>query len=164
MKKLLLTLMLVMPMSVFAQKFGHFNLTEVAAAMPEYATAQADMESKSKVYQDELQRMQDEFQTKLEDYQKNAETLPDAVKERRESELRDLQQRIEEYVNKSRQELSQLESQKMQEIQEKLLKAVKAVGQNGGYVYIFDVSSLPYVSDTLSKDVTADVKAQLGIK
>ena len=164
MKKVLVALMLVLPMSVFAQKFGHFNMTDIAQAMPEFAAGQQELEAKSKVYQDELQRMQDEFKVKLEDYQKNAESLPDAIKERREQELTDLQQKMQDYVDKSRQDLAQFEAQKMKEIQEKLLKAVEDVGQAGGYVYIFDVASIPYVSKTLSVDVTNDVKTKLGIR
>ena len=40
---------------------------------------------------------------------------------------------------------------------------VIAMGKAGGYVYIMDVSAgIPYISDTLSKDVTAEVKAQLN--
>lgn len=51
----------------------------------------------------------------------------------------------------------------MQPITTKLVNAIKAVGKAGGYVYIMDVSSgIPYISDTLSKDVTAEVKAQLN--
>ena len=43
------------------------------------------------------------------------------------------------------------------------VEAIKAVGKAGGYVYIMDVTSgIPYISDTLSKDVTAEVKAQLN--
>ena len=51
----------------------------------------------------------------------------------------------------------------MPEFTTKLVNAIKAVGKAGGYVYIMDVSSgIPYISDTLSKDVTAEVKAQLN--
>ena len=51
----------------------------------------------------------------------------------------------------------------MTPITTKLVDAIKAVGKNGGYVYIMDVSAgIPYISDTLSKDVTSDVKAQLN--
>ena len=51
----------------------------------------------------------------------------------------------------------------MQPITTKLLDAIKAVGKAGGYVYIMDLSAgIPYVSDTLSKDVTAEVKAELN--
>ena len=165
MKKVLVAaLMLVLPACVFAQKFGHFNMTEIAQAMPEFAAGQQEMEAKSKVYQDELQRMQDEFKAKLEDYQKNAESLPDAVKERREQELTDLQTRIQEYVEKCRQDLAQMESQKLQEIQEKVIKALEEVAQAGGYVYVFDAAGIPYISKTLSTDLTGEVKTKLGIR
>ena len=54
----------------------------------------------------------------------------------------------------------------LQPIAKKIDDAIKAVGQEGGYVYIFDLSStqIPYVSETLSTDVTSIVKSKLGIK
>ena len=53
----------------------------------------------------------------------------------------------------------------MAPIMQKLDAAIQAVGQADGYVYIFDVARTPiaYIS-TQSVDVTAKVKAQLGIK
>jgi hypothetical protein len=48
---------------------------------------------------------------------------------------------------------------------EKITKAIKEVGVAGGYLYIFDTSSgIPYISETLSTDVTGAVKAKLGIQ
>lgn len=39
------------------------------------------------------------------------------------------------------------------------------MGQTGGYVYIMDIQGgIPYISTTLSTDVTAQVKAKLGLK
>jgi outer membrane protein len=54
----------------------------------------------------------------------------------------------------------------MDGIQAKKLKAIQAVGEEGGYVCIFDVAGgvVPYVSSTLTTDVTEAVKAKLGIK
>ena len=49
-------------------------------------------------------------------------------------------------------------------IQKKLLDAINAVGQAGGYVYIMQTGSALYISTTLSTDVTAQVKAKLGLK
>ena len=39
MKKLILMLMLIAPLSVFAQKFGHINSQEIMAQMPEFIKA-----------------------------------------------------------------------------------------------------------------------------
>ena len=53
----------------------------------------------------------------------------------------------------------------MTEIRQKVLGAVKQIGDAGGYVYIMDTSmGIPYISATLSTDVTAEIKSKLGIK
>lgn len=53
----------------------------------------------------------------------------------------------------------------MQAISTKVSEAIKAVGSTGGYVYIMDTTGgIPYISTTLSTDVTAQVKGKLGLK
>ena len=113
----------------------------------------------------ELKKMQEELQTKAEDYQKNQATLPDAVKQRREQELQELNQRLEQYYQTSQQSLQQAQSQKMQAITQKITTVIKELGVAGGYVYVMDTSSgIPFISETLSTDITSQVKAKLGIK
>lgn len=164
MKKLLTVLIVALPMSLFAQKFGHFNSADIIPSMPEYTAAQAEVQNASQQYEDELKKMQEELQTKYEDYQQNAATMVDAVKQRREAELQDLQTRLQEYYTNSQQELQQLQQTKLQAITEKITKAVKEIGDAGGYVYIMDLSGgVPYISATLSTDVTAQLRSKLGI-
>ena len=165
MKKLLVALMMVLPLSVSAQKFGHFDSASVIQAMPEYAAAQKEMETKAKGFEEELGRMQEELKTKADDYEKNQASLPEDIKKRREQELQEISQRLQEFYNKSQQELNQFQAAKLQDIQQKLLNVVKEVGQAGNYVYIMDATSgIPYISTTLSTDVTSQIKAKLGIK
>ena len=53
----------------------------------------------------------------------------------------------------------------MQAITSKVLDAIKVIGQEGGYVYIMEMGAgIPYISTTLSTDLTAQVKAKLGLK
>ena len=54
----------------------------------------------------------------------------------------------------------------MSTISEKVLAVVKKIGEEGGYVYIVDTSSgvIPFVSSTLSTDITDQVKKELGIQ
>ncbi len=166
MKRILLIALVLLPMSVFAQqKFAHVNSTLIVQAMPEYTTAQNEIQTLAKQYENELKLMQDELQTKLDDYQKNASTLPDATKQRREQELQDLNQRLEQYYQTSQQELQKTQQTKLSEISEKVGKAIKEVGTAGGYVYVMDISSgIPFINETISTDVTDQVKAKLGIK
>ena len=90
MKKLLVALMMVLPLSVSAQKFGHFDSAAVIQAMPEYTAAQKEMETKAKSYEEELGRMQEELKTKADDYEKNQASLPEDIKKRREQELTEI--------------------------------------------------------------------------
>ena len=74
-------------------------------------------------------------------------------------------QKIQQSYQDNQQALQKAQQEKLQVIQTKLLDAIKAVGQEGGYVYIMDLTSgIPYVSSTLSTDVTAQVKSKLGLK
>ena len=165
MKKTILTLLVALPMSVFAQKFAHINSAEIIQAMPEYTTAQTEIQAQAKLYEDELKRMQDELKTKMEDYQKNEATMVDAIKQRRQQELEELNNRLEQYYQTSQQDLQKLQQTKLAAISEKVGKAIKEVGDAGGYIYVMDTTSgIPYISTTLSTEVTAQVKAKLGVK
>ena len=54
----------------------------------------------------------------------------------------------------------------MNGINTKLQKAIQSVGEEGAYVCIFDIAggTVPFVSSTLTTDVTETVKGKLGIK
>ena len=109
--------------------------------------------------------MQEEMTKKLKDYEANAKTLPDNIKQRRETELQEMDQKIRQSYQDNQQALAKASQEKMQAITTKVIDAIKQVGQAGGYVYIMDnAGGIPYISTTLSTDVTAQVKAKLGIK
>ena len=109
--------------------------------------------------------MESELAKKSEAYEKERAPLPANIAQRRESELQELYSRMQQYYQQSQVELQQASQEKMAMITEKITKAIKEVGAAGGYLYIFDVASgIPYISETLSTDVTAAVKAKLGIK
>ena len=148
-----------------AQKFGHCDSEAVITAMPEFTTAQSDLQKLSQQYEADLKQMQDELEKKAETYDKESATLPDNIKQRREQELKEMYQRIQEAYSSNQQALQKAQSEKMQAITQKVREAIQAIGQEGGYVYIMDLASgIPYISTTLSTDVTAQVKAKLGIK
>ena len=165
-KKIALILMLIAPMSVFAQKFGHIKMQEVVSLMPEYTKAQTDINTMQKQFDDELKRAQDDFAKKYAEYQQDQANLPKNIQERRQKELQELTERGMQLQQDAEQQLQQSWMQMLEPIVNKIEEAIKAVGQEGGYTYIFDLNTtnIPYVSETLSTDVTAAVKAKLGIK
>ena len=164
MKKLVLMLLMFAPLATFAQqKFGHINAQEVMSQMPEFIKARGEMEAKAKQYENVLKAMQDELQRKSQEYDKNKSTMNATKQQETETELNNLYQKYQQALQDNQQSLAKEQQDKMQPITTKLVNAIKAVGQAGGYVYIMDTSAgIPYISTTLSKDVTADVKAQLN--
>ena len=145
-------------------KFGHVNTQEIIQAMPEYEKAKNEVDALQKQYEADLKSMQDELQKKGEAFDKEQATLPENIKQRRQQELQDMYQKIQQSYQDNQQALAKASQDKMQVIQTKVLDAIKSVGQAGQYVYIMENGSLPYISTTLSTDITAQVKAKLGLK
>ena len=148
-----------------AQKFGHVNANEVMQAMPEFTKAQSELKALGEQYDADLNSMKEEIQKKAEALEKDQATLPANIKQRRETELQEMYQKYQQSAQDNQQALYKAQQEKMQAISSKILEAIKAVGQAGGYVYIMNVDgSIPYISTTLSTDVTKEVKAKLGLK
>lgn len=158
-------LLMLAPLAAFAQKFGHVNSQEIIQVMPEYTKAKTEVDALQKQYEADLKSMQDELTKKSQSYDTEKATLPANIKQRREQELQDMYQKIQQSYQDNQQALAKASQEKMQVITTKVVDAIKQVGQAGGYVYIMDVSGgIPYISTTLSTDVTAQVKTKLGLK
>ena len=163
-KKLIAMLFLMAPIALFAQKFGHLNTMEIMQVMPELKAAETKLQNQRKEYSEDIERLQAEFLKSVNEYEAQMATLPETIKQRREGELQEMQIRMQERAQDYERQLQQDYEKEMSLISEKINKAIKEVGAAGGYLYIFDISSVPYINDTLSKDVTAEVKAKLGIQ
>ena len=136
---------------------------EVLSSMPEFIKVRGELEATAKQYDNDLKAMQDELQRKAQDYDKNASTMNETKRKETEESLNQMYQKIQQTTQDNQQAFSKLQQEKMGPLQQRIMDAIKAVGKAGGYVYIMDVAQgIPYISDTLSKDVTAEVKAQLN--
>ena len=134
--------------------------------MPEYTKAQTDIQAMQKQYDDEMKRLTDELTKKYTAYQQEQANLPKNIQERRQKELQELNERGMQMQQDAQQQLQQSWMQMLEPIAKKIDDAIKAVGQEGGYVYIFDLNAtqIPFVNESLSTDVTGAVKAKLGIQ
>ncbi|MBR4307875.1 MAG: OmpH family outer membrane protein, partial [Bacteroidaceae bacterium] len=135
MKKILIAILMMAPLSLCAQKFAHFNTADIIPNMKEYTTAMGELEAMQKQYADDIKLMQDELQKKSEEYQKEQANLLDNVRQRREQELNDLYTRLQQSYQDNQAALQKAETEKMNVIREKVLAVVKKVGEAGGYVY-----------------------------
>lgn len=165
-KKIALLLLLIAPMSVFAQKFGHVKSMDIISVMPEFTKAQTDIQAQQKQYEDEIKRATDELTKKYTEYQQEQANLPKNIQERRQKELQELQEKGMQFQQDASQQLQKAYADMMEPIYKKFEDALRAVGQEGGYIYIFDLNrtDIPFVNETQSTDVTAAVKTKLGLK
>ena len=153
-------------MSVSAQvKLGHINTQELIQAMPETAEARKTLETKQTEIENELTNMQESFRTKLEEYSKSAETMSDVIRASKEQELQELQQRIQNFQQLAVDNLRSTEQELFQPIMDKALNAIKEVGKENGFTYVFDLSAggILYFADN-TEDILPLVKKKLGLQ
>ncbi|MBQ6724515.1 MAG: OmpH family outer membrane protein [Paludibacteraceae bacterium] len=163
MKKIIIAMMLVLPLAVSAQKFGHINTQELFAQMPEVNQVKLKMDTINNQYESQLAMMQEEFQKKVQDYQAQEATMADAIKQIRQQELQEMQQRIQLFYQTAEQDIARKQQELLAPVHEKMTKAIKAVGEREGYTYIFDSAAMVHVgADAI--DATPAVKKELGIK
>lgn len=163
MKKVFFILALALPMMAAAQTFGHVNTQELFQQMPEVAQVKARMDTINSQYESQLASMQEELQKKAQDYQANMATLPDGVKQIREQELQEMQQRIQMFYQTAEQDIQKKQQELVAPIHERMTKAIKAVGEKEHYTYIFDSAAMVHIGADANDLMTA-VKKELGIK
>ena len=132
--------------------------------MPEKATAEKQLEDLSKQYESEFMKMQEEFTTKYKDFVNSQDSMPENIKQRRMQEIQEIQQRIQNFREVATGDLEEQQAKLLAPLQEKIANAVKAVGQENGFTFIFDMSipSVLYAGGQ-AVDATPLVKAKLGL-
>lgn len=165
MKKFLIVIMLLAPMSMLAQKFGYMNSAELIQLMPEFSKAQKKLQDLEKTYTNDFNAMRTELEKKGTEFEKlQQDSVPENILKRRYEELLQMEQRLQQASQELQASLAQAEQQEMVAIQTKLRDALDAVGRDGGYVCIFDLAGgVPYISKSLCEDVTAKLRTKLGI-
>ena len=147
-------------------KFGHINSDELIQSMPEYDSATVKLEKFRKELVNALELMQVEWNNKSDSYQKESKNLSDIVKQTKEQELMDIQKRIQDFQANAQTQLQNKQTEVFQPIYTKVDKAIKDVGKENGYLYVFDVAkgALLYFDETKSTNVMPLVKTKLGLK
>ncbi len=169
-KKLFLTLSILFAISYasIAQKFAYVDTEYILGQIPEYKSAQSELDKTSIQWQKEIEVKYAEIDKMYKAYQAEQILLTDDMKKKREADIiakekdaKDLQKLrfgVDGELFKKRQEL-------VKPIQDKVFNAIKAIAEKGAYSVIFDKSSdltMLYASSKLDK--SDDVLVQLGYK
>ena len=152
-------------MSVSAQvKLGHIETQKLIQAMPEWTAAQKTFEEEQKKVNTELNSLREQFQTKLAEYSEKMKTYSKAMRATTEEELQGLQKRIQRFQETAMAQLEKTQNDLMQPVMEKALNAIKEVGKENGFTYIFDMNAGILYAAENSQDVLLLVKKKLGLQ
>lgn len=165
-KKILLALAVALPLCAWAQspKFGVVDVDNILPKLPEFAELQTKIGEASKTYETEYAKINEEIQKKYAEFQeleKDPTTLQ-SIKERRLQDIKELDQKAQQFAQTAQQDLQRQQVQLMQPIQEKVMDAIKAVGNENGFTMILPEGMAAFTSAEV-QDVTPLVKAKLGV-
>ena len=169
MKKLIkLTLVVALALSstsLFAQKLGRINLQELIAVMPETQDMQNKLQAYVKDLQEQMETLQVELNNKYNDFMKEYNNLAEGVRNVREQEIQDMQNRLQQFNAWAEQDLQKKRAEMLEPIINKANDAVTKISKAGGYVAVFDISvpSMAYFDESAMTDIQPQVRAELGI-
>lgn len=144
-------------------KFAHVNFGELVQLMPEADSAMVQLEAANNEAQETYSSMVSEFQSKYDQFEQKQATWTPAVRESKQKELMDIQTRVQEFQQAIQQDLNQLQNTLMSPIYQKAQDTVRSLAQAKGVIYVFDSSTLLYVDDTQSIDLTSEARTALNI-
>lgn len=144
--------------------YGYLNSLELLSMMPEIKAADRKLETIAKQKEAELGGLMTQYQDKMKYLQENGQNLAPVEQEAKMKELQQLEQSIQEKQLKGQDYLAAEKERLYKPALDKADKAIKKIGQEGGYAFIYDssVGSLLYADTT--KNLLPLVKQRLGIK
>jgi outer membrane protein len=145
-------------------KIGYVNAQQILEMLPEMKTLQTQMQTYEKTFSDQLAAMQSEYQTKGVAYEKSQATMTDAARTAAQTELQDLQQRMASYRDNAQKQVDQKSGELLKPLSDKVKSAIQAVATEKGVNYVFDSGQIDLIVAPPADDLTAAVKAKLGLQ
>lgn len=144
---------------------AHISTAAVLDAMPDKVYAEKELEKYYGELQSQLQSMAQEYQTKLQYYEANQATMLDLMKQSKEKEIVDLQNRIQQFQANAENDFEAKRAELLKPILNKIQNAINAVSRENELSYVIDTSTGAAVflgEDAI--DITYMVMKKLGIQ
>jgi outer membrane protein len=170
MKKILMVLgfTLITATAAFAQRFAYVDSDYILKHMPEYASAQRQLEALSSQWQKEVDLRYQEIDRLYKAYQADEVLMTPDMKKRRQAEIDDKEKSAKDFQRQKfgpDGELTQKSNAAIKPIQEKMTKAIQAIAESDDIDMIFDKNSevmMLYANPRYDK--SAEVITKLGLK
>ncbi len=166
-KKIAMLMLAVLPLGIMAQtlKVGHINSQEIIMQMPDLEDIDKKIQEATEEWEGLLLKMQEEFNAKIKEYQDGMATMSESIKEARQSEIANLEQRLNVLNQQAQADLAKKNQELAAPVLEKVKQAIADVAAENKFTYIFDLAgqSIVYTAPD-AQDITALVKKKLNIK
>jgi len=165
---LLLAFTLLTLTGAFAQRFAYVDSDYILKHMPEYASAQKQIEALSVQWQKEVDQRFQEIDRLYKAYQADQVLMTADMKKRREAEIADKEKTAKDFQREKfgpDGELAKKSNAIIKPVQDKMAKAIQAVAENESLDMIFDKNSeviMLYANPRYDK--SNDVLTKLGLK
>jgi outer membrane protein len=125
-------------------KIGYIDSQRILATFPPAVDAQKELEAESAKWGQELQKMNEEFRTLQEQLDQQSLLLSEEKKRERAQELQNLALKIQQYQNEKwgeQGEFFKRREELLTPVFDQINEAIKKVGYDDDYDFIFDVVS-----------------------
>lgn len=164
MKSFLLITLVTLSFALKAQKAAFIDLDSLLSVMPEMVEAKKVSADHYKQLEATLTTMQKELNDKLADYQANEKNYTELIKNTKQKELQDLNQRIQDFQVQAQTDFQKKNEELTKPINEKAKKSIDKVAKMKGYKMVFDSSAGLLLYTEPADDLFNAVKADLGVK
>jgi outer membrane protein len=146
-------------------KIGYINSLELLSYMPEIKQADSTLQLLAADLQKQYGTYVLDYQQKLGDYKQNAGAWSDVIREAKEKDLQDLEQRITDYEQTSQQKIADKKKLLYDPVVQKANDAIQAVGKENKLTCVMDSSTgtLIYVGTDMI-EIMPMVKQKLNLK
>ena len=170
MKKIVVSLLMLMAVSFAAkaQRFVYVDSEYILKHIPEYNSAQKQLDALSEQWQKEVDARFADIEKLYKAYQADQVLLTDDMRKRRETEIMDKEKEAKEFQRLKfgfEGELFQQRSRLIKPIQERVAKAIRTLAEDQQLDVVFDKNSevtMLYANTRLDK--SNDVIVRLGYK
>ena len=162
-------ILFVLGVGTFAQtmKFGHIDVNQVFMTMPETHNIQKTLDDEISTLEMQFTVMREELQKLEDEYVRSMSSLTPEQRQTKEMEYAEMERKVQEFYLNAQTTMQQRQNELQMPIINKLLKAIEEVGDEEGFMYIFQNSpevrlTLYYSSESI--DIAPLVKKKLGLK
>ena len=164
MKKIIVSLLLLLPLGLIAQemKIAYVNTAEVFNMMPEVEEYQKALEKLKSDYENTMSELREEHDRKYADLVAKNDSLSENIRMLKIQDIEGLRERMEKFTETAQESMDKAQRDMLPPIQDKIMKAIQTVGEENGYSCILDPQIIMYKGSLI--DATDKVKAKLGLK